>query len=377
MKKLFRNIHLWLSVPLGIIITLVCFSGAVLVFENEIAKLSAPRLYRAEPSGRAPLTVDSVAAIAARTLPEGVRVTGVTVSDDPTEAYRVSLSKPKRAAMYVNQYTGEINGRAERKPFFTAMFRLHRWLMDTGRPEGRPAWGKITVGVSTLLFALALLSGVAVWWPRNGKALRNSLKLTLRKGRFRLWHSLHVAGGMYALIILLAMALTGLTWSFAWYRNAFYAAFGVKQEARGGSHGDSGSKTRGSRGHGDKGRHKQKATAGHDVWQKVYDKLRADNPASPAITVGDGTATVSLGTTGNGRASDSYTFDKRSGRITSSTPYAQSSPSGKMRGWIYAVHTGSFGGIITRILWFLAALLGASLPLTGYYLWIKRLSRKR
>ena len=377
MKILLRNIHLWLSVPLGIIITLVCFSGAALVLEDEITRLSDPRLYRAGPSGRAPLTVDSVAATVARTLPEGVHVTGVTASDDPTEAYRVSLSKPKRAAIYVNQYTGEINGTAVRKPFFTAMFRLHRWLMDTGRPDGRPAWGKITVGVSTLLFVLALLSGVAVWWPRNGKALRNSLKLTLHKGRFRLWHSLHVAGGMYALIILLVMALTGLTWSFAWYRNAFYAAFGVKQEARGGSHGDSSGKARSGRGHGDKAGHGQKAAAGHDVWQKVYDKLRAENPSSHAITVGDGTASVSLGTTGNGRASDKYTFDRRSGRITSATPYAQSSPSDKLRGWIYAVHTGSFVGIITRILWFLAALLGAALPLTGYYLWFKRLSRKR
>ncbi len=27
MIKLFRKIHLWLSVPFGIIITLVCFSG--------------------------------------------------------------------------------------------------------------------------------------------------------------------------------------------------------------------------------------------------------------------------------------------------------------------------------------------------------------
>ena len=80
---------------------------------------------------------------------------------------------------------------------------------------------------------------------------------------------------MYALLLLLIMALTGLTWSFGWYREWFYEFFGV---------------------------------------------------------------------------------DKR---------------------WVYGVHVGSFGGMITRILWFLAALLGATLPLTGYYLWWKRIRRRR
>ena len=37
MKKVFRKIHLWLSVPFGLLITLICFSGAMLVFDdNEI-----------------------------------------------------------------------------------------------------------------------------------------------------------------------------------------------------------------------------------------------------------------------------------------------------------------------------------------------------
>lgn len=368
--------------PFGIVITLICFSGAMLVFEKEITALCCSDIRNVEkPSGR-PMPVDMIAAKVARTLPEGVKVTGVTVSDDPTKAYQVSLSKPRRASIYVDQYTGEIKGRQERPAFFTAMFRLHRWLLDVGSPEGRPAWGKIIVGVSTIMFVVALVSGIVIWWPKTRKALRNSLKLTLRKGSFRLWHSLHVAGGMYALVLLLAMALTGLTWSFSWYRSAFYAVFGVEQSQGGGGHGgQSAGGGRPDEAHGgrpDRKEHRggeRGRTAGPAVWQKVYDYLRAANPHSPSITVGDGTATVDLGGFGNSRASDRYTFDKRTGRITSVTKYADSSASGKMRGWIYSVHTGTFGGMLTRVLWFLAALLGASLPLTGYYLWIRRLTR--
>lgn len=245
MKHFLRKIHLWLSVPFGIIITLVCFSGAMLVFEKEVTQLFDGGLYTVERAGGRPLPVGVLADKVAQTLPEGVRVTGVTVSSDPEKAYSVSISKPHRASVIVNQYTGEVKGRQERNAFFAAMFSLHRWLMDNGRPEGRPAYGKIIVGISTIMFVIALVSGIIIWWPKTRRALRNSLKLTLRKGRFRLWHSLHVAGGMYAVLLLLAMSLTGLTWSFSWYRTAFYAAFGVEASAKGQAHGGKAPETAG------------------------------------------------------------------------------------------------------------------------------------
>lgn len=76
------------------------------------------------------------------------------------------------------------------------------------------------------------------------------------------------------------------------------------------------------------------------------------------------------------RASDRYEFNRRSGELLPVTKYADANEADKLRGWIYSIHTGSLGGFITRILWFIAALLGASLPLTGYYIWIKHLMRK-
>ena len=46
MKKIFRTLHLWLSVPFGLLVSLICFSGAMLVFENEITEWSRPDLYQ-------------------------------------------------------------------------------------------------------------------------------------------------------------------------------------------------------------------------------------------------------------------------------------------------------------------------------------------
>ncbi|MBQ2439980.1 MAG: PepSY domain-containing protein, partial [Muribaculaceae bacterium] len=36
MRKTFKKLHLWLSVPFGLVIAIICFSGAMLVFEQEI-----------------------------------------------------------------------------------------------------------------------------------------------------------------------------------------------------------------------------------------------------------------------------------------------------------------------------------------------------
>ena len=215
MKKVFRKIHLWLSVPFGLLITLICFSGAMLVFETEVMELCHRDLYYVEKVGPAPLPMGKVAEKVAATLPDSVSVTGVTASSAPERAWQVNLSKPRRASVYVDQYTGEIKGKYERAPFFTTMFRLHRWLLDSMKPDGGIFWGKMIVGTATLMFVFVLISGIVIWWPRTKKALKNSLKIVSGKGWRRFCYDLHVAGGMYTLVLLLVMALTGLSWSFS------------------------------------------------------------------------------------------------------------------------------------------------------------------
>ena len=397
MKKIFRKIHLWLSVPFGLIITLVCFSGAMLVFENEVNEWFRRDLYYVETVKESPLPMDKLLEKVATTLPDSVSVIGVSISSDPGRAYQVSLSKPRRASLYVDQYTGEVKGKSERSGFFMFMFRMHRWLLDSMNPGNEGIfWGKMIVGVSTLLLVFVLISGIVIWWPRTRKALKNSLKITATKGWRRFWYDLHVAGGMYALIFLLAMALTGLTW----YRTAFYKVFGVEvqQRAAQGHEQKSDAQKRDTK----LAAHREKKREGNEVrkgersgrpennhsdmysvtspfvyWQEIYDKLRRQNPEYKQISISSGTASVSFNRFGNQRASDRYSFNTDNGEFTETSLYQHQDKSGKIRGWIYSVHVGNWGGMFTRILTFIAALLGAALPLTGYYLWIKRLIKVR
>lgn len=373
MRKAFRKIHLWLAVPFGLIITIICFTGALLVFEDQIAQLTNRPLYYVEKVGDHPLPLGTLVEKVESQLTKGAPITGVTVYPQPDRTYQVNLSAPKGAAVYIDPYTGEIKGQYQRSPFYRTVFTLHRWLLDSQPADGGIFWGRLVTGTSTLLFAVILITGVVIWWPRSRKGLKNGIQIALRKGKARFWHDLHAAGGIYVLLLVLVMALTGLTWSFKWYNTAFYKLFGVETSAKAPAQ-------------------KQPTQPGNspelssspDVqpspfacWQQVYDQLAAANPDNLKIEIADGSASVSNNRYGNTRGSDRYTFDPQSGKITGSSLYKDTAPSGKMRGWIYAVHTGAWGGNASRILWFLAALLGATLPLTGYYLWIKRLYRKR
>ena len=384
MKKALRKIHLWLSVPTGIIITLVCFSGAMLVFEKEITEAIKPELYFVKEAKGEPIPMQQLMEKVEETLPDSVSISGVTVFADSTRTYQVSLSKPRRASIYVNQYTGEVTGRSERLPFFNTMFHLHRWLLGSSSGVG-----KLLTGICTLVLVFILITGILMWLTNRNKPLKASLAIHVTKGWGRFWHDLHVAGGIYTTIFLLAMALTGLTWSFSWYRTGFYACFGVESSEKGGAHGEGGNshgEGRGSHGegrytHGDgRNNHEGKRGEGRGFhrrspyrhWEDVLNEVALKNPGYQQITLKPEVAEVVPEGRLSMRATDKYSYDRRSGEITDVQLYSAGKKDTKVRSGVYMVHTGSWGGIITRILNFLAAFIGATLPLTGYWLWFRR-----
>lgn len=111
--------------------------------------------------------------------------------------------------------------------------------------------------------------------------------------------------------------------------------------------------------------------------QRVLEDVVARNPYYETITLSGTVASVAQKGLGNKRAYDRFTFDKNTGEIISEELYASASLRSKATGWVRTIHVGSWGGVVSKVLYFLAALLGATLPLTGYYFWIKRLYGKK
>lgn len=378
MRKLFAKIHLWLSIPFGIIIAIVCLTGAILVFETEILEICYPSHYFVKEVKGEPLPPATLLNAARQQLPDSVKINGLRVMQDPKRTYQVVLPG-KKAAAFIDPYTAEITGIDNGQGFFMQMMRLHRWLLDTYKRDGSFALGKAVVGYSTLVLAFILISGLVIWYPRNKKALKNRLKIKTKAGWYRFFYDLHVSGGFYATLLLLVLTLTGLTWSFGWYRDAFYTVFGVETaQTQGHTQAPASSDLKGKSGErGTRERGSKEKVTNYVQWATVLADLQNRYPRYNSITIQDGSATVSAAQYGNTRGSDRYTFDPANGEITDVQLYKDLPNSGKIRGWIYSVHVGSWGGLTTRILSCLVSFLGAVFAITGYYFWIKKKIRKK
>lgn len=366
MRRFIKKIHIWLSIPAGLIITMLCLTGAILTFQAEILEICYPERYFVKETGKEKIPLDKLVPMVNQQLKDNT-VASIKVASDPDRTYTATLAEGFRVWAYVDPYTGEITGQSQySEGFFYVMLSLHRWMMD-----GTRTWGKYTVGITTILFVFIIISGLVWWVPSDKKRLKARFRIKTKNGMKRFLYDIHIALGMYASILLLVCSLTGLMWSFEWYRNSVARLFGVEVQQSGAGH---------SRG-GGRGEKKEKETVNTAVWQQAFDHVAGKVKSYDYITIADGSATVLESDAPHLRATDRYIFDKRSGEVTSSVIYSEQKSVSKLMTWAYALHVGAFGGIIVRILTCLACIIGATLPLTGYYIFyrkhIKNNSKKR
>lgn len=390
MRRLFKSLHLWLSIPAGLIIMLMCLTGAVMVFQEEILQVCYPEHYYVRDySQQQPLSLDVIVEKANAALVNDT-ISAIHVFNDPERTYVATLSSGQRAHAYINPYTGEITGYYNyRVGFFHQIMRLHRWLMFKDMATGR-----VITGISTIFFVIILISGIVVWCPRKGKVKGSFFKVKWRSGGSRKLFDLHRILGIYAIIILLVLSLTGLMWSFGWYRSSVAAIFGIEQSAEGGGHGNR------SSGHGQQdGSHRQQNGEGDgqqggnrgsrseqggrtveftgDWWQQALtiSQQQITNYKSIRIAKRGSMVTVLSNNASHSRANDTYSFSYEKNSIEPVSIYGEKKDQSYMMTWAYALHVGTWGGIWSKVLTFLAALIGASLPVTGYMLWFKKRRR--
>ena len=367
MKKLLHKIHLWLSIPFGLIITVICFTGATLVFEQDITRALNKHLYQVEiPQGKERLSPSEVINIVQDRHDE-MEISSVSIPKAADATYQISFSNGGKKVLFVNPYTGESIGLSKSYPFFQTMRKLHRWFLDAPKSKESISAGRMIVGISTIAMTVILISGLVIWIPRTRKALKNRLTVACGKGNRRLIYDSHVALGFYATIFLLLMALTGPTWSFGWYREAAYSLLGAEPQTQN-------PKTGHGYGHNEKKENgkterQQENTITYDIALK---EIQSQYPEYNYIKLSKNEATVALNKNGYRQKSDNIKFNPKTGKITEIRKFEDNSVRQNLRGLIYSLHVGTWGGPVTKVLYFLAALIGATLPLTGYYLWLKK-----
>ena len=368
-RKFIRDIHLWLGVGSGIILFLICLSGTMYTFRHEVEQFLEPEKFEIEKSGLDPL---SLALLIEQTEKStNGTVSRISIYDDekkPAEL-QVSMSKEDKRGetYYVNPYSSEIlgTGKGPSTEFFMFFFKMHRWLL-LDQEIGRPI-----VGVATLIFIILTITGLVLWLPtkiKGWKSFKPGFNIKFSSNWKRINHDLHNVLGFYTFILILIMALSGLSWSFEWYKDGLSSALGAKVFG---------------------GRDEKKLES---VQLPDETSLAADQIAAAANRelLYDGKLTIVLakGAEGsyevtkkndakfNKEAFDKIVIDQYSGKILKKELFANKTLGQKIASQMKAIHLGEIYGTFSKIIYFITCLIATSLPVTGVIIWINKLRKQ-
>ena len=168
--------------------------------------------------------------------------------------------------------------------------------------------------------------------------------------------------------------MRALTWSFGWYRTAAYALSARRSKTtvvpeNPSRKTDSGSRQsrersgerNASREHGGTQAETEARPFDYAVWDEVLGQLTAHCTVYKTITLtqkrSSGRAAIRDATPSTARRSTPAAAVSPKSPVMKIRPGSNASAAGSI-----AFHTGTWGGIWTKILYFLAALIGASLP---------------
>ncbi|TYC72324.1 PepSY domain-containing protein [Stappia sp. BW2] len=364
-KRIVFWAHLVVGVAFGLIILLMSATGVLLTYERQIISFMECRAVEQPADGKL-MTADQLASAA---LANGAQP-GNALVWPRQEGAPVTLSVSRRENYLLNPYTGErIDKAAEgTKSFFGTVTALHRWFALSG--DNRTI-GRAVTGAANLGFLFILVSGFYLWWPRKWTWRIVKLNVLFRrnlptsKARDYNWH--HVFG-IWALIPLFAVVVSGVVISYPWASDMVGAVFGPVSSVRTGQ----------AASESPQGQNRAQGQA--VSLQAIADELKQAEPdwQTLSIKLPNGQAARVMVTldTGNGTQlsrQTTYTVSRVSGDVLSVSG-ADDQPAGRRaRVFLRFLHTGEVYGLFGQTLAGLASLASVFLFYTGFALAYRRL----
>ncbi|MGD9555037.1 MAG: PepSY-associated TM helix domain-containing protein [Arcobacteraceae bacterium] len=224
-KKFWFKAHFILGLTFGFIVLITATTGGLLSFEKEILKLINSKSYVVSvPNDVKKAQVHEMIAALKQHIPDA-KINAVTLSSNPTSSAVITIasSNPQQRKginYYINPYTCELLPHIQGESFFKTVEDIHRRLMLGNI-------GKQLVGVSSIVLVILLFSGLYLYFPRLKRTFLASFTFSFKsKGRYFL-HSIHSSIGLWVLPLYLVAVLTGLYWSYDWYRQGLHTLSGV------------------------------------------------------------------------------------------------------------------------------------------------------
>ena len=369
-KKNIFTLHKILGLATGIVVFIVSITGCCWAFKDEIESLYDD--YKTViPQQKTIITVTQAKEIAQTIFPEQ-HIHGALYQNNNTSALEVifySETPEFYQSVFLNPYSGEVlKVKDHTGGFFGFVLKGHvrLWL-----PKGI---GEQIVGVSVILFLIIIISGFILWLPKKRKNLKQRIKFDWKETTRwkRKNFDLHTVIGFYVSSLAFIIAFTGCVMAYDWFYYIYYKGIG--------------------------GQHtvffevpkNESVTTEFDETVYPMDKLipllKQQNPEAVSYELHypedknysiyvEVENTEGIHYDADYRFFDQHTLKEIEIEALYST-YKKTKLSDKILLMNYDIHIGAIGGIIGKIIAFLASFLMASLPVTGIFLWYGRKYKK-
>lgn len=367
-RQLMNDLHLWLGIGSSIVLFIVCLTGTIYTFKSEIQSMMAPEMYK--------LTEVRDEVLPINELMEHVEVTyqgkvqRVSIANQQDKPYVFSIGfkdkEKKNETVYLNPYTKEVvgSGKGPADEFFMTVFKLHRWLLlesEIGRP---------IVGVATIIFVFLSISGLILWFPKKikgWKSFKPGFKIKFKARWKRINHDLHNTLGFYTLLIVVIMSLTGLCWSFEWYKDGLSKVLGTKV-------------------FGGRNEVKPESTFVDSKTITLEEALDIANKELPftARTISISIPKDSVGSYEinkndlarfNESATDRVFIDQYNGSVLKKEIFSDKTVGEKISASIKPLHLGDIYGKFSKTIYFIVCLIATTLPVTGIFIWLNKMKK--
>lgn len=365
-KKLTRKIHLWLGLSSGLVVLILGITGCILAFELEIRSLTES-FRNVKVENRAVLPPSELKAIAEKYL-ASKKALGIEYPGKDKAAVAAYYDEKEYELLFMNPYSGEVlKHKNMNKDFFRIVLDGHYYLWlpnDIGQPIAASA---------TLVFLVMMISGLILWWPKNKAAKKQRFTIKWSAGWRRKNYDLHNVLGFYMTWIAIFLAITGLVFGFQWFARSLYWI-------------TSGGETMVEHTHpvSDTTKTASFANMADHLWQEHRAGLK-ENESIGVYFAGIPTDPVEIAINhkpGTYYNSDYYHYDQYTGKELPATgsyagKFEDAALADKIVRMNYDMHVGAILGLPGKILAFFASLIAASLPVTGFYIWLGRKKKKK
>ena len=364
--RIFTSLHSWVGLLAGLALFVAFYAGAITVFQQPVQRWAAPRVEATGSTNDMQRLLDEVLA----RHPEAGDDLGMTFP-----GYMLAGPAaywPDRHGVWQFATLDNLAGSPER-PGAGLPDLVNELHFSLGLPGNA---GMYLMGIVSLLYGIALVSGLVIHLPRLLKDL-----FALRPGRNlkRFWQDAHnaigvlslpfhavfaVTGAMLCLSVVLMLALGPLAWQGKLLAASAPAMNTAPATSPAGVAGALAPVT-------DWVAQAQSAARaqGLDGFSPQYLKLSH---------AGDAHATVEItGSAPHTLAAGTLALDATNGTVIASQLQGDRDANHATLAWAYALHFGDYGNATVQWLYFLLGLGGAFLFYSGNLLWIESRRRRR